>query len=80
MFPPIADPENPIQDQAAREMGLRLVEACQQVNVYGLKMTEGMRAEIHHAMDLGIQVMTDQQTIGRSQPHRQAIRKGKGER
>ena len=35
MFPPIADPENPIQDQAAREMGLRLVETCQQVNVYG---------------------------------------------
>ena len=80
MFPPIADPENPIQDQAAREMGLRLVEACQQVNVYGPEWTEGMWAEIHHAMDLGIQVMTDQQTIGRSQPHRQAIRKGKGER
>lgn len=80
MFPPIADPENPVQDQAAREMGLRLVEACQQVNVYGPEWTEGMWAEIHHAMDLGIQVMTDQQTIGRSQPHKQAVRKDKGER
>ena len=28
MFPPIADPENPQQDQAARDMGLRLVESC----------------------------------------------------
>ena len=79
MFPPIADPENPVQDQAARDMGLRLVESCQQVNVYGPEWTEGMWAEIRHAMDLGIEVKTDQQTIGRSQP-RQAARKGKGAR
>ena len=77
MFPPIADPENPAQDQAAREMGLRLVEACQEVHVYGPEWTEGMWAEIRHAMDLGIEVKTDQQTIGRAQPHRQAARKGK---
>ena len=80
MFPPIADPENPVQDQAAREMGLRLVESCQQVNVYGPEWTEGMWAEIRHAMDLGIQVKTDQETIGRSPPRRQAPRKGKGAR
>ena len=80
MFPPIADPENPVQDQAAREMGLRLVESCQQVNVYGPEWTDGMWAEIRHAMDLGIQVKTDQKTIGRGQPHRQAPRKGKGAR
>ena len=35
MFPPIADPDHPVQDQQAREAGLRLVESCQQVNVYG---------------------------------------------
>ena len=80
MFPPIADPENPQQDQAAREMGLRLVESCQQVNVYGPEWTEGMWAEIRHAMDLGIQVKTDQKTIERSPPRRQATRKGKGAR
>lgn len=80
MFPPFADPDDPAQDQAAREMGLRLVESCQQVNVYGPEWTEGMWAEIRHAMDLGIDVMTDQKTIGRSQPHRQAQRKGKGAR
>ena len=80
MFPPIADPENPVQDQAAREMGLRLVESCQEVHVYGPEWTEGMWAEIRHAMDLGIQVKTDQKTIGRSPPRRQAARKGKGAR
>ena len=80
MFPPIADPENPVQDQAAREMGLRLVESCQQVNVYGTEWTEGMLAEIRHAMDLGIHVKTDQNTIGRSHPHRQTARKDKGAR
>ena len=80
MFPPVADPENPQQDQAAREMGLRLVESCQQVNVYGPEWTEGMWAEIRHAMDLGIQVKTDQKTIERSPPRRQATRKGKGAR
>ena len=78
MFPPIADPENPVQDQAAREMGLRLVESCQEVHVYGPEWTEGMWAEIRHAMDLGIQVKTDQETIGRSPPRRQAARIGKG--
>ena len=80
MFPPIADPENPQQDQAAREMGLRLVESCQEVHVYGPEWTEGMWAEIRHAMDLGIEVKTDQQTIGHSPPRRQAPRKGKGAR
>ena len=80
MFPPVADPENPQQDQAARDMGLRLVESCQEVHVYGPEWTEGMWAEIRHAMDLGIQVKTDQETIGRSPPRRQAPRKGKGAR
>ena len=80
MFPPIADPENPQQDQAAREMGLRLVESCQEVHVYGPEWTQGMWEEIRHAMDLGIEVKTDQETIGRSPPRRQAPRKGKGAR
>lgn len=80
MFPPIADPENPVQDQAAREMGLRLVESCQEVKVCTSAITEGMWAEINHAVLLGIQVKTDQETIGRSPPRRQAPRKGRGAR
>ena len=70
MFPPIADPANPAQDQAAREMGLRLVESCQQINVYGPVWTDGMWAEIHHAERLGIPVMTDQKGLGRTPPRR----------
>lgn len=80
MFPPIADPENPAQDQAAREMGLRLVESCQQVNVYGKALSEGMWAEINHAVLLGIPVKSDLKRLERAQPHRQAARKGRGER
>ena len=75
MFPPIADPENPVQDQAAREMGLRLVESCQEVHVYGSEWTQGMWTEIRHAMDLGIEVKTDQKTIGRTSPDRNKARK-----
>ena len=75
MFPPIADPNNAAQDQAARDMGLRLVESCQQVNVYGPEWTDGMWAEINHATKLGIPVMTDQKTIGRSPPRGRATTK-----
>ena len=68
MFPPPADPGGPAQDQAARDMGLRLVASCQQVNVYGPTWTEGMRAEIRHAEKLGIPVMTDQKQPKRTPP------------
>lgn len=56
MFPPIADPKNQSEDQAARDMGLRLVALCQQVNVYGGECTAGMQAEIDLAQKLGIPV------------------------
>lgn len=55
MFPPIADPGNETEDQAAREMGLRLVTLCQQVNAYGA-CTAGMRGELDLAERLGIPV------------------------
>ena len=73
----IAGLGGPKRDQEAREMGLRMVEACQEVHVYGPEWTEEMWAEIRRAMDLGIEVKTDQQTLGRTQPHRQATRNGK---
>lgn len=68
MFPPIADPGDPAQDLAAREMGLHLVERCQQVNVYGPVFTEGMWAEIHRANKLDIPVVTDPGPKGRTAP------------
>ena len=53
-----------------KEMSLRLLEACQQVNVYGSVWTDEMWDEIHHASKLGIPMMTDQKTIGRTPPRR----------
>ncbi len=55
MFPPVADPGDPVENQAAREMGLRLVTLCQQVNVYGT-CTAGMQEEIKLAARHGIPV------------------------
>lgn len=70
LFPPIADPNDPEQDAKGRKMAMRLLESCQQLNVYGPIWTEGMWDEIHHASKLGIPMMTDQKTIGRTPPRR----------
>ena len=75
MFPPIADANDPAQDQKARDMCLRLLESCQQINVYGSEWTDGMWAEIHHASKLGIEMRTDQQTIPRSRGRRREVTK-----
>ena len=76
MFPPFADPDDPAQDQAAREMGLRLVEHCQQVNVYGTVRTPGMLAEIRRAEELNIPVKADQPRLKKKKdrPRRGQIR------
>ncbi len=58
-------------------MGLRLVESCQQVNVYGPVWTEGMWAEINHAERLGIPVLTDQKELGK--PPRRRTKQGKSD-
>ena len=74
LFPPVADPTDPAKDEKARAMGLRLLESCQQMNVYGPVWTDGMWQEIYKAGELGIPVMTDQKTIGRTPPRR-SVRK-----
>ena len=75
MFPPVADLGDPVQDQKARDMCLRLIESCQQLNVYGSEWTDGMWTEIHHASKLGIEMRTDQQTIPRSRGRRREVTK-----
>jgi len=77
MFPPIADPTNPVEDKAAIEMGLKLLEQCQQLNVYGPVWTDGMWGEIHHAERLGIPVMTDQKTLGHTPPKKKTPQRGR---
>ena len=56
-------------------MGLRLVEKCQQINVYGPVFTEGMWAEIHRANQLNIPVATDPNTKGRTSLRRKKCAK-----
>ena len=63
LFSYAANPNHPEQDAKTKEMSLRLLEACQQVNVYGSVWTDEMWDEIHHASKLGIPMMTDQKTI-----------------
>ena len=46
-------------------MGLRLVEHCQQVNVYGTVRTPGMLAEIRRAEELNIPVKATSQGLKR---------------
>ena len=70
LFPPITDPKHPEQDKNVKEMSLRLLESCQQLNVYGPIWTDDMWKHIYRAGDLGIPVMTDQKTIGRTPPRR----------
>lgn len=70
LFPPITDPKHPEQDKKVKEMSLRLLESCQQLNVYGPIWTDDMWKHIYRAGDLGIPVMTDQKAIGRTPPRR----------
>ena len=74
-LPSNADPACSVQDEAAREMGLRLVESCQQLNVYGSTITEGMRAEIHRAQERGIPVVYEQEPVRQVRPRKQPVRK-----
>ena len=78
MFPSIADPGDPAQDEAVREMGLRLVGTCQQINVYGPIWTDGMWAEIDRASQMGIPMMTDQKTLGKFPAQRHCKNSGRG--
>lgn len=68
LFTLIATPGDPVQEQAAQEMGLRLVELCQQVNVYGPVLTPEMQAETQRAHDLGIPVIFDQKRLEKTRP------------
>ena len=80
MFPSIANVNDPAQDQAAREMGLHLVESCQRVHVYGSTITKGMEAEIQRAQDQGIPVVFEQEPPQRTQSRKRSAQKGGQER
>jgi len=60
MLLPVTDAKNFEQDTAAQKAGLQLMELCQQVNIYGREWTAEMWAEIRHAMDLDISIISDE--------------------
>lgn len=77
-LPSNADPACSVQDESAREMGLRLLESCQQVNVYGSTITEGMRAEIRLAQERGIPVVYEQEPVRQVRPRKRSGPKRRG--
>ena len=79
-LPSNADPACSVQDEAAREMGLRLLESCQQVRVYGSTITEGMRAEIQRAQEQGIPIVFEREPPQRARPRKRSVQKGSRER
>lgn len=79
-LPSNADPACSVQDEAAREMGLRLLESCQQVNVYGSTITEGMRVEIRRAQELGVPVVFNGEPVQHVRPRKRSVQKGGRER
>ncbi len=63
MFPPIIGLEHPELEQKMRKMGLRMIETCQQVNVYGTVLSKGMQTEINRAVLLNIPVKSDANVV-----------------
>ena len=66
MFPPIADPSDPVQDGAAMGMCKKLIDRCDEVRVYGPEWTAGMWDEIRYAGKMKVPVITDQKEIPKS--------------
>ena len=75
ILPTNTGPDCSAQTEAARRMGLRLVESCQMVNVYGSTVTEGMQAEISRARERDIPVVYDPELLRRMYPRKQPARK-----
>lgn len=69
MFLSITDLGSPEQAPKAQEISSRLLEFCQQVNVYGSELTEGMMAEIGRAAGLGIPVVSKQPPRSQTKKH-----------
>lgn len=56
LYPQLLDDSEPVQRQAGIRMGLRILEAADELWLCGSRISEGMRAEIAAAKRLGIPV------------------------
>lgn len=48
-FPTFLDENNPNERMTGIEMGLELMDSCDEVYVFGFDITEGMKFELDHA-------------------------------
>lgn len=55
-FPQFLDEENPNERMNGIEMGLELMDVCDEVYVLGFNITEGMKFELDHAREKRIPV------------------------
>lgn len=55
-FPQFLDEDNPNERMNGIEMGLELMDVCDEVYVLGFNITEGMRFELNHAREKRISV------------------------
>ncbi len=56
IFPQFLDDEKKSERKAGMEMGLQLLDMCNELWVFGLKFSDGMKAEIEKAQEKGISV------------------------
>ncbi len=56
--------DEPTQRRLALDLGLSLLEACDEVQVFGPHITEGMEREIEYARQLGIPVIFNADELG----------------
>lgn len=50
-FPSFLDEKNPNERMTGIEMGLELMDLCDEVRVFGFVITEGMKSELSHARE-----------------------------
>ena len=65
MFPVDTIPVEPAEMGADRRMRFRLMDQCQTFLICGTQWTDGMWAEINHAITRGMEIKTDQGVGGR---------------
>lgn len=56
IFPQFLDDENKSERKAGITMGLQLLDICKELWVFGHKISEGMKAEIEKAKQMGMPI------------------------
>lgn len=73
-YPQVLDDTIPVEREAGLRMGLRVLEACDELWLCGSRMSAGMQAELAAAERLGIPVRSIPEQEIRIEPDRPAMR------